>query len=141
MADLRLTYSADTPITATNIATLANAATGTADTVDNTANLFIDALVEMIVTPAAAPSATGYAEIYVKGSIDNTDFDDDNNHKWVGSVAMGSTATTARKRVFSVASAFGGAMPPYWQVFVRNTTGAAFASASLSYRGMKAQSV
>ena len=141
MANLTLTYGAATTVTVTSITTLANSGAGTSGTVDNTTDLFLDALVEFICTPAAAPSATGYVEIYVKGSIDNTDFDDDSNHKWVASLAMGSTATTARKRVFSVASAFGGAMPPFWQVYVRNSSGAAFTSASLSYRGMKAQSV
>lgn len=141
MAESKLVYGTTTTITVTNITTLANAASGTSGTVDNTTDLFLDAFVEVIVTPAAAPLATGYVEIYAKGSVDNTDFDDDNNAKWAGTLMMGSTATTARKRVVSVAAAFGGNLPPFWQVFVKNSSGAAFTSATLSYRGVKAQSV
>lgn len=141
MANLTTQYGTVTSITATGLSTLANTSTVVSSTVDNTTNLFLDALLEVVVTHSSAPSAAGYVEIYVKTSIDNSDFDDDNNHKWVGTLAIGSTATGTRKRIVSIAAALGGSMPSYWQVFIRNSSGAAFSAGTLSYRGITAQTL
>lgn len=142
MSENKLVYGTTSSITIT-LASLANSSAAVSSTVDNTTDLFYDVLIELVVNHTAAPSATGYLDISIKGSIDNTDFDDDNNAKWVGSLVMTTTSTGTRKRVISVASAFSGAMPPYWQVRVLNVSGAALATtgSSMQYRGLKSQSV
>jgi hypothetical protein len=143
MAEVKNLYGTTTAMTATGLATLADNGSVTSAAVDNTTDLFLDALVELVVATGAAATATGYIEIYAKGSVDNTDYDDDNNDKWLGTLSLVTAGAATRKRIVSVASGFGGAMPPYWQIRIRNLSGggAALTSGTLSYRGVKVQSV
>jgi hypothetical protein len=141
LASLQLTYGNSATITVTGLGTLANGLSATSPVQDNTTDLDLDKLVEFIVTTSAGSTAAGFVEIYIKGSIDNTDFDDDQNDKWAGTVSLGTANAVTRKRIISVASCFGGSMPPYWQIRIRNATGAAFASASVQVRGVKAQTL
>lgn len=135
MATYNLSYGTTTSLTVTGIGTLANGSSATSATVDNTTNLFLDVKVELVFATASGATATGTVELWAKESIDNSDFDDDTNDKLVGVVAMAAAGVQTRKRVFSLASVFGGAVPPYWQIRVRNATGGAFTSATVSYRG------
>lgn len=139
MAEIATLYGSATTITVTGLATLANGSSATSPTIDNTTNLFLDALLEIETATASGASATGYVEIFIKASIDGTDFDDDNNDKWAGTTNLVTGGAATRRRIVSIASSFGGAMPPYWQVRIKNTTGAAFTAASVLYRGIKAQ--
>lgn len=141
MADIELKYGTTTSLTVTGLATLANSTSATSATVDNTANLFIDLLVEIIVSVGVGAVATGVVEIYAKGSIDNADFDDDANDKWVGTVALAAAGAATYKRIVSLASAFGGSLPPFVQLRVRNATGAALTAGTAAYRGVLMQSV
>ena len=141
MASVNLTYATAATLTVTGLATLANAASAVSGTVDNTTNLYMDALVEVIVDTGSGATASGYVEVWVKGSIDNVDFDDDPNDKWIGSVTLVVAGADTRKRVMSVAAAFGGVMPPYWQIRIRNVSGAALTAGSVAYRGVKLQTV
>lgn len=142
MAENKLIYGTAGSVTI-SLDSLANGSAVVSSTIDNTSDLFLDVFLEFIINHTAAPSATGYLDVTIKGSFDNTDFDDDNNAKWIGSLVISSTSTGTRKRILSVASAFAGSMPPYWQVRVNNASGAALASSgnSMSYRGLKMQSV
>lgn len=139
--DLKTVYGTTTTITTTGLATLANATSATSDAIDNTTDLFLDALVELVVDTGSGATATGYVEIYVKGSVDNTDYDDDSNDKWIGTLNLVTAGVATRKRVSSVAASFGGAMPPYWKVRIRNVSGAALTTGTVQVRGIKAQAV
>src|SRR5690349_17311460 len=140
MATYELQYGTTTALTVTGLGTLANGSSATSATVDNTSTLFIDAMVEVVFATAAGATATGTLEIWAKASIDNSDFDDDSNDRLVA-VCVLAAAVQTRKRIASVAAAFGGSMPPYWQVRIKNATGAALTSATVSYRGALLQSV
>lgn len=140
MTDFTLRYGTTTSLTVTGLATLANGSSATSATVDNTTTLFIDALIELTFTTGTV-SATGTVEIWAKGSIDNTDFDDDLNDRLVGTVVLTGTTSQTRKRIAGLAAAFGGTLPPYWQVRIRNATGAALTAGAVSYRGATLQSV
>jgi hypothetical protein len=139
MAAYNLQYGTTTAITVSGLATLANGSSATSATVDNTTNLFIDVLLELTFTTGTV-SATGTVELWAKGSIDNTDFDDDVNDRLIAAVALTGTTAQTRKRVAGLAAAFGGTLPPYWQIRVRNATGAALTAGALSYRGATLQS-
>lgn len=141
MASFKLQYGSSTSLTVTGVGTLANATSATSSTVDNTTDLFMDVLVEVVFATASGATATGTLEIWAKGSIDNTDFDDDSNDRLVAVCVLAAAGAQTRKRVASLTAAFGGAMPPYWQIRVRNTTGVPLTAGAASYRGALLQSV
>jgi hypothetical protein len=139
--ELKSVYGTATTITVTGLATLANASSATSDAISNTSDLFLDSLVEVVIDTASGATATGYIEIYIKGSVDGTDYDDDSNDKWIGTINLVTAGVATRKRISSVAASFGGAMPPFWKVRIKNVSGAAFTSGAVQVRGIKAQSV
>ena len=128
-------------ITISGLTTLANAASGVSSSIDNTSDLYLDVLPEVIITTASGAVATGVVDIYAKGSIDGVDFDDDANDKWLGSISLAAAGVQTRKKVVSVASGFSGSMPPFWQIRIRNSTGSALTDGSVSFRGFWAQVV
>lgn len=137
MPTVRMSYGAATAITIT-INSLANGSSVTSSTVTNASNLYTDALVEIILaTGASGATAAGYCEVFVKGSIDNTDFSSDTGDRKIGAIATTAVSTTY-KLIVNLASAFGGAMPQYWQIRVRNASGGALAASgnSASYSGI-----
>jgi hypothetical protein len=142
VATSKAAYGTATSITVT-LASLANNGSATSSAIDNTTNLFLDANVEVIVVSAASgTSATGYVEVFAKASIDNADFASDTADRKIGTIGVAANATTY-KGIFPVASAFGGVLPPYWQVRVRNATGAALAASGNAafYRGIHIDTV
>ena len=142
MAVIKSGYQTGTTVlTLSGLTTLANGSSTTSATVDNTSDQYLDVLVETIATTASGAVATGIVEIYGKGSIDNTDFDDDANDKWLGSIILGAAGVQTRKRVVSISAGFGGAMPPFYQIRIRNSSGAALTDGSVSVRGILAQTV
>ena len=139
MASQTLQYGTATSMTIT-LASLANGSSATSSTVDNTTNLFVDVLVELVMTlPATGTVATGTVEVWAKASVDNSDFDDDVNDRLVGVMVMAAAGAQTRKKIFGLAGAFGGTVPPYWQLRVRNATGGVVTSGTLVYRGATLQ--
>lgn len=135
-------YGTTTAITVT-VNSLANNGSATSTAIDNTTNLFLDANVEVVVVSAASgTSATGFVEVFAKGSIDNTDFSSDTADRKIGTIGVVANGTTY-KGIFPVAQAFGDILPPYWQIRVRNASGAALAASgsSASYRGIHIETV
>ena len=141
MANQTLSYGTTTALTVTGLGTLASNGSATSATVDNTTNLFIDVQGEILFGTSAGAVATGTLELWGKASIDGTDFDDDVNDRLIGVCVLAAANAQSRKRIFSLAAAFGGTIPPYWQIRVRNVTGAPLASGSISYRGAFLKSV
>lgn len=141
MAILKPAYSGATTITIT-LASLANNTSVTSSSVTNAANLYSDAMVELIITTGAGTTSSGYVEVFLKGSIDNSDFASDATDRKVATFAA-PTASTIYKCIFSLASAYGGVLPQFWQLRVRNVTGAAFSSTgnSAAYSGFQLTSV
>jgi len=136
---LSLQYATAQSLTVAGLGTLANGSSATSVAIDNTSSLYVDVLLEVVVTTASGATATGIAEVYAKASIDNSDFDDDTNDRWIGSVALAAAGAGTYKRILPVAEAFGGTMPPYLQVRIKNSTGAALAAGTVSYMGATAQ--
>lgn len=148
MATLSPKYVAtNQPITCT-LNSLANSGARESTYVDNATNLYLDALLQGKFTGAAASvSATGGVDVYVWGTADTTT-------PTYPEVVTGADAAitlasptnlilarhvnlTANNQVapcepISVASLFGGTLPPRWGVVVSNATGASLASSGNS---------
>lgn len=162
MADQKIAYSANTTITISP-ASLASSGTFVAGRestlIDNTTNLYIDALVQGVITVGTTPTAATQIIVYVWGSsvspattaidvIDGTDSAETitsagvrNSFMKIGAVLDVDAATSNVGYPFSfgVAQLFGGVMPPYWGLFVAHNTVAALNATGgnhvISYRG------
>lgn len=158
MADIKSKYGAAAQAITCTLASLANAALRMSTVVDNTTDLFLDALVEIkIKTGASGVSSTGYVAVYAYGTSDGgTDYTGGasgadgsytglkDNLILLGTIAATANATTYIRH-FSLASAFGGILPAKWGIVVENLTGAALDGAEGShskvYQGILGQTV
>ncbi len=120
------------------LASLANAGQRQSTVIDNSANLYQDALLMMkIKSGASGTAATGVVNIYAYGTVDGgTDYSDGAsgtdgaitltvppNMRFIGQVNVVANATTYIAGPFSVAAAFGGILPEKWGIVVENKTG------------------
>lgn len=163
MAAQKLAYSTNTTITCT-LASLASSATWVAGVesslIDNTSNLYVDAVVQGLITVGTTPTTNTSIIVYVWGSsvspattaidvIDGTDSAETissagvrNSFMKIGAVLDVDSATSNRGYPFSfgVAALFGGAMPAYWGLFIAHNTGVNLNSTGgnhvISYRGI-----
>ena len=144
MADLKLSYPAasDLTITLASLASDTNLLTGRESaTIDNTTNLYLDILVSGKITAGTSPTAARSIEVWAVGSWDGTNwpdvFDGTESAETITSAdikasvcryvaAMATANTSDRTYHFgpvSLASAFGGTLPPKVVLFVTHSTG------------------
>jgi len=147
----------DQTITLT-IASLASTNSRESTVIDNTTNLFSDALVVLkIKTNAAGTSSSGVVYVYAYGTVDNgTTYTDTatgsdagitqtspTNLKLIGIINCVANATTYKGGPFSVAQAFGGVLPAKWGIVIENQTAAALDATggnhSARYQGVYGQ--
>lgn len=138
-SDVKSKYGTQGVAITCTIASLANTAARSCLAIDNTANLYLDALVQIQITSAAAAtSSTGYVNVYAYGTVDNGTTYAENagtdaaitltnppNVKLIGRLNVVANATVYRGEPFSVAAAFGGALPDKWGIIIENQSGAA----------------
>jgi hypothetical protein len=158
MAVINEALATSTAITIT-LASLASSATAGRESasVDNSSNLYLDALVQVKAKLATGTPANDKAiYIYVAGSEDGT--------KWVDTVTGADAAITLRdptnltllgvintpdagavtyvSNPMAVAAAFGGTLPRKWSIIIRNYTGLAFdataGNLAVTYSGVTA---
>jgi hypothetical protein len=157
MADIKQKFGATTAFTLT-LASLASSATAGREStkIDNTADLYLDALVSLnlaLTTGTIGNDKAAY--VYAYGSLDNTNFpdtvtgadagitlNDPTQLRLIGVINLLAQSTTYKGGPFSVAAAFGGVLPPYWGIVVRNYSGIALAASghAANWRGVLAQS-
>lgn len=160
MADIKEKFGTNgQPITVT-VAGLANNAARQSSVIDNSTNVFLDALVQLkLKTAAASTSATGYVNVYAFGTVDGGTTYTENagasdaaitltsppNAVLIGRINCVANATTYYSSPMSVAAAFGGTLPEKWGIIVENKTGAALDSTAgnhaVKYQGVLNQSV
>lgn len=140
MATVKQVVAAKAALTVTGLGTLANATYAVSAVKDNTANQPLDLLVELSVTvgTVATPFA---AYLFAKSSLDNTLYGsgpetgtvtiDEVDLVFIGTVPA-NTSTATHTKTFSVATAFGGDLPPYLKFVVKNSTGAALTAGTLN---------
>ena len=161
MADLKIKYGTSTAITCT-LASLASSATGAREStaVDNTSNLYIDALVYVATKlQAGSPANDKAVYVFAYGSEDGTNYTDNatgsdaavtmrdpSNLRLLGVIGVpDSGGLTYKGGPWSVAQIFGGIMPRKWGIVVRNYTGVALSATendhAKTYTGVHLQSV
>ena len=121
------------------ITSLANAAARQSTAIDNSSNLFFDALVSVKVkTASSSTSANGYVSVYAYATVDGgTTYTDGasgsdgaitptvpTDLKLIGNINCVANSTTYYGGPFSVAAAFGGLLPQKWGIVIVNNTGA-----------------
>lgn len=137
--------------------TLAALATSTtvgrqATVVDNSSNLYDDALVTVIIgTSASAIGSSKSVSTYLSGSEDGTNFDQDDaamgasdagytinlpSNLPTGMVMNTPTTSKTYNRTFSIAALKGGVMPRKWTIVVCNDTNQNLGTSSASYSGI-----
>ena len=120
------------------ITSLGNTAARQSTAIDNSANLWLDALVFVTVkTSSSALATVPYVNVYAYGTADGgsnytegaTGTDGSitlvspTNLKLIGTISCPSTSTTYKAGPFSVAAAFGGILPEKWGIVIENQTG------------------
>lgn len=137
--DLQTKYGTSNQAFTITIASLANAAARQSTAIDNSSNLFLDALVFVKVKSAAAStSATGYVNVYAFASVDAGTTNTENagasdaaitltvppNARLIGTINVVANAVTYYGGPFSVAQAFGGVLPASWGIILENRSAA-----------------
>ena len=169
MPTTSINYAANTAITMT-LSGLASSAANTvggwgAAQIDNTASLFVDALVQGTFTVGTPSVTTGGLSVFVlssNSSIVGTPippFDGTNTAanptttqqgvlKFAAFVPVMVVTTDAKYSIppFSVAALFGGVMPKFWTLYISQNTGVALKTDaannnSFSFNGIKFDSV
>lgn len=158
-ANVKIEYGTDAVGITITLASLASAASRESNTVDNTSNKYLDALVMLKVkTNASAPAGDKAVHVYCWGTADYTataTYPDTvtgadagitpNNPtqlKYLGSIFTASASTSYQSLLGSIAERFGGTLPAKWGVVVTNATGNALdatgGSFELQYQGIYA---
>jgi hypothetical protein len=156
MASIKEAFGPSTSFTIT-LNTLASSATAAREStvVDNTSDLYLDALVYVQVNVATGTIANDKCVyVYAYSSVDGTNYvdnvtgsdaaitlNDPTNLRLIGVISVPTQSTTYKGPAMSVAAAFGGVLPPKWGIVVRNYSGIALgSSSSASWRGVYATS-
>lgn len=121
------------------VTSLANNGARASTAVDNTSNLFLEALVFVKVKSAgSSTSSTGTVNVYAYGTADGgTTYTDGAtgtdagitltsppNARLIGIINVVANSTTYNAGPFPVSLAFGGTLPDHWGIVVENKTGA-----------------
>lgn len=160
MASIKEAFGTSNQTITCSLASLANNGARASTVIDNSSNLFLDALVQLTVRSGpASTSTTGVVYVYVYATADGgttysdgaTGSDADitltspNNVRLIGVINIVSNATSYKSSPMSVASAFGGILPEKWGIIVENRTGGTLDSTEGShakfYQGVYAQTI
>lgn len=152
----KIAYGGNTSITIT-LNSLANTSQRQSAAIDNSTNLYFDALVTITVV-AGTVASSKVVNIYVAGSIDGTTWpgegsgnndgvtgldaaitlESPTNLRLLGVLNTPTSSETYVSEPLSVASAFYGVLPTKWSIIIDNESGAAFNASGCSahYNGV-----
>lgn len=120
------------------LASLTNTSVRQATVVDNSSNVFNEALVHVKVKSGGSGTATtGYVNVYAYGTADggttytegasgsdgSITLTSPTNARWIGSINVVANATTYNGGPFPVSPAFGGTLPEKWGIIIENQSG------------------
>lgn len=141
MATIKQIVGSFNSLTVTGFATLASATYVASADINNTSNDPLDLMVEVEVTPGTV-SSNKQVLVFAQGSVDGSDFEtgptsgttatDEPNLTFVGAIPCNTNSTLQRK-IFTLAQAFGGVLPPHLRLVFKNETGAALSAAAVQY--------
>lgn len=142
MSDVKQAYATSQPITC-SLASIATAAARESTAIDNTSNLYDDAMVYVAVKlQAGTPGSQLCVNVYAYGSEDGTNYTDNatgsdaaltlrapTNLRLLGRISTpDSGALTYKSGPMSLAAAFGGVVPRKWGIVVENLTNVTFSA-------------
>jgi len=143
--DLLLKYANVAAITIT-LASLADNGVAVSSEIDNSSNLYLDALVQLKIKTTSTVDSTGYIAVYAVGSVDGgTSYPDSVNRKSkpIAIINANVNNTTFTSNPVSVAQAFFAGLPEKWKIVIENKTGASLDSTegnhAKQYQGIKHQ--
>lgn len=138
MATAKMIYGSRTALTTTALNSLASATYVSAGTITfvSSSKVPLTSKLEVNVTPGTV-SSNKQVLVFARASVDNTDFStgpvsgttttDEPNLIFIGAVPCNTNSTLQRSQ-FDLAQVFGGTLPPYVQIVVKNETGASLSS-------------
>lgn len=157
-ADIKSKYGTSNQAITVTLASLADGSARESTSVSNATNLYLDALVQLVIESASAGvSSTGFVAVYAYGTADGgTTFSDSAtgtdaaitltsppNAVRIGICNVVAISTTYECAPMSVAAAFGGVLPDEWGIIVENNSGAALGATEANhkkfYQGVFAQ--
>ena len=145
MSDIKQAFGTSNQTITITLASLTNTSSRASTVIDNSSNLFNDALVYVIVkTGAGTPATTPYLNIYAYATANGgTNYTEGatgtdagitlvspTNLKLIGIINTPSASTSYSSGPFSVASVFGGVLPQKWGVIIQNNQGQTLDSTS-----------
>ncbi len=157
MSDIKIAYGSEQTMTVTNLHSLASSTTAgwQSAVVDNTTDLYEDALVQVVVDFAnTAPANEKGVFVFAYGGINTTysnpasgsegtitlpDFTlNPLAFKQIGFIPYNAQDEVAESQPMSVAKAFDGLLAPKWGIIILNYSGAALAASgnTVKYRGI-----
>jgi hypothetical protein len=151
MANINQKFGTSNQSITISLLSLANGTSRASTAVDNSTDLFADALVSInIKSGASGTASTGYVTVYAYGTVDGgTNYTENatngtgldaaitltspTNLKVVGIINVVANATTYRAGPFSIAQVFGGSLPQKWGIVITNSTGGALDSTEANH--------
>lgn len=140
MATITAVQGARTSLNVTGLSTLASGAYCVSDAINNTANDPLDVLVEVAVATTNTPAGNKQVVVFAKASLDGTNYQsgpesgttttDEPDLTPLGVVPL-NTATNTHRKVFSLATAFGGNLPAYAKIVFKDDLGVALTSGTV----------
>lgn len=156
--DIKNKYGTSNQTITITVASLGNAAARASTAIDNSTNVFSDALVfAKVKTGGSGTTSTGYVSLFAYGTADggltytegasgsdaSITLTTPTNARLLGVINTVANSTTYYGGPFNVAQAFGGVMPDHWGVIVDNESGGTLDSTSgnfaVFYQGVYAQ--
>lgn len=141
MATVKQVAGTLTSLTVTGFSTLASATYVASAVKDNTTNQPLDVMVEVTAATTNTPTGNKQLVVFAQGSYDNTNFQtgptsgttvtDEPLLTYLGVLPLAVASTTERKS-FSVAAAYGGVLPPYLKIVLKNDLGVALTSGTVA---------
>ena len=141
MATVKQVVGSRTALTSSNLGTLASATYCVSSVYDNTTNQPLDLMVEATVATTNTPTGNKQVLVFAQASFDNTNYQtgptsgttatDEPLLTYLGTVPL-QTASVTERKAFSVASAYGGVLPPYIKIVCRNDLGVALTTGTLA---------
>ena len=141
MATVKQVAGARTSLTVTGLSTLASGTYVASSAKDNTTNQPLDVMVEVTTATTNTPAGNKQVVVFAIASYDNTNYQtgptsgtattDEPLLTFLGVVSV-QTASVTEIKSFSVASAYGGVLPPYFKIVLKNDLGVSLTTGTVA---------
>jgi hypothetical protein len=137
MASVKRAYGTNGQSITCTLTSLTTGSARASTVVDNTTNLYLDALVQVQTKTGTGPAVPNIINVYAYATVDNgTTYSDGAtgsdagitltappNAVLIGSINVPAASTSYKSGPMSVAAAFGGILPAKWGVIIENQSG------------------